>query len=37
LAVQSSGMSWLHFRDGRLAEGWGSVDQSGLIHAVTTF
>lgn len=28
---------WFRFPDGRLAEGWSSLDQSGLIQAVTPF
>jgi steroid delta-isomerase-like uncharacterized protein len=34
-AVQARGMSWFRFRDGRMAEGWDSWDQSGLLKSLS--
>lgn len=33
--VEARGMSWFRLRDGKLAEGWDSWDQSGLMKALS--
>jgi steroid delta-isomerase-like uncharacterized protein len=33
--VEARGMSWFRLRDGRMAEGWDSWDQSGLMKALS--
>ena len=33
--VEARGMSWFVLRDGRMAEGWDSWDQTGLIQRLT--
>jgi hypothetical protein len=33
--VEARGMSWFRIREGRMAEGWDSWDQTGLMKALT--